>query len=125
MHSQGKALRFSQIVQVASSLGVALCIGAFFWTLIATRVNLNPAGRLYVAALSAIALAGVVSGTFAQTKARGLGLEQYRAFVLGPEPSGQNERSAWRWGRIALNCWIAVMIGLLVFGLGLQAAFRS
>lgn len=119
-----KALKLSEISYAIACLWIAASVAVFLWTLVTTQVSLNTAGRLYLVALAIVALAGVASAVIAQAKASALGLVSHRRFVLGPQPSDSQQRLAWRWGRVAINCWIVVMAGLLVLGLGLKTAFR-
>jgi hypothetical protein len=68
--------------------------------------------------------AAVSRALVSQIKVATLELGSYRDFLRGPQPSNPEERSAWKWGRIAMTCWVVVMISLAILGLGLKTFFR-
>ena len=119
-----KPLNLANVAYAIACVWIATSIAVFLWTLLTTQVNLNTVGRFYVGALAIVALVGVVAAVFAKTKASSLELASYRRFIFGSRPTDRQECLAWRWGRVAMNCWIIVMTGLLVLGLGLKTAFR-
>ena len=125
MPSQVRPTSIAQVVQALATTGVIACILGFMWLLLTTRVNLSAAGKVYLVAMAIVALAGLVSLTVARAKADKLQIESYRTFIRGPLPHETRLQGAWRWGRIAINAWIFVLLGLLVFGFGLQTVFRQ
>lgn len=88
------------------------------------RTSMPPLRSALVGTLVVAVVTAMASGLAARARWRHLGLDtQYRAFVIGPAPRDHSGHVVWCLGRVALTCWILVLVLLFCVALALTLRY--